>query len=211
MTTQNSGQDIFFLSAVRTPFGTYGGSLRDVPVVDFTSHAARAAIERAGIDAMDVDATTFGNVLYTAADSVYFSRHVSLKAGCRDRITGAHGKSLVRLGVPGRRERGRRQSPRRRACVSRRRRRFDVAGAPRRAGHSLGRPARKVRSSRRLPLGSVARHVCRSRDGGDGGESRRALRVCRANVSTNSRCDLSSSRRSVGKLAPSPMRWFRSR
>ena len=83
MTTQNSGQDIFFLSAVRTPFGTYGGSLRDFPVVDFTAHAARAAIERAGIDATDVDATTFGNVLYTAADSIYFSRHVSLKAGCR--------------------------------------------------------------------------------------------------------------------------------
>jgi acetyl-CoA acetyltransferase family protein len=83
MTTQNSGQDVFFLSAVRTPFGTYGGSLRDVPVVDFTAHAARAAIERAGIDAADVDATTFGNVLYTAADSIYFSRHVSLKAGCR--------------------------------------------------------------------------------------------------------------------------------
>ena len=83
MTTQNSGQDIFFLSAVRTPFGTYGGTLRDVPVVDFTAHAARAAIERAGIEAADVDATTFGNVLYTAADSIYFSRHVSLKSGCR--------------------------------------------------------------------------------------------------------------------------------
>jgi acetyl-CoA acetyltransferase family protein len=83
MTTQNSGQDIFFLAAVRTPFGTYGGSLRDVPVVEFTAHAARVAIERAGIDATDVDATTFGNVLYTAADSIYFSRHVSLKAGCR--------------------------------------------------------------------------------------------------------------------------------
>jgi len=83
MTTQNSGQDIFFLSAVRTPFGTYGGSLRDVPVVEFTAHAARAAIERAGIDAADVDSTTFGNVLYTAADSIYFSRHVSLKSGCR--------------------------------------------------------------------------------------------------------------------------------
>jgi len=83
MTTQNSGQDIFFLSAVRTPFGTYGGTLRDVPVVDLTSHVARAAIARAGIDATDVDATTFGNVLYTAADSIYFSRHVSLKSGCR--------------------------------------------------------------------------------------------------------------------------------
>jgi acetyl-CoA acetyltransferase family protein len=75
--------DIVFLSAVRTPFGTFGGTLRDVPVVDLTAHAARAAIARAGIDASDVDSTTFGNVLYTAADSIYFSRHVALKSGCR--------------------------------------------------------------------------------------------------------------------------------
>jgi acetyl-CoA acyltransferase 2 len=81
--TQNSTQDIVFLSAVRTPFGTYGGAFRDVPVVDFTVHAAKAAIDRAGIAADDVDATTFGNVLYTAADSIYFSRHVALKSGCR--------------------------------------------------------------------------------------------------------------------------------
>lgn len=75
--------EIVFLSAVRTPFGTYGGALRDVPVVDFTVHAAKIAIERAGISAEDIDATTFGNVLYTAADSIYFSRHVALKSGAR--------------------------------------------------------------------------------------------------------------------------------
>jgi len=83
MKTQNSSGDIVFLSAVRTPFGTYGGSLRDIPVVDLTVIAAKAAIERAGIAATDVDATIFGNVLYTAADSIYFSRHVALKSGCR--------------------------------------------------------------------------------------------------------------------------------
>jgi acetyl-CoA acyltransferase 2 len=79
----NSTTRIVFLSAVRTPFGTYGGALRDVPVVDFTVHAAKAAIERAGIAATDIDATIFGNVLYTSADSIYFSRHVALKSGCR--------------------------------------------------------------------------------------------------------------------------------
>ena len=83
MKTQNSARDIVFLSAVRTPFGTYGGALRDVLVVDFTVHAATAAIERAGIAASDVDATILGNVLYTSADSIYFSRHVALKSGCR--------------------------------------------------------------------------------------------------------------------------------
>ena len=75
--------EVVFLSAVRTPFGTYGGALRDIPVVDFTTNAAKAAIERAGIDADDIDSTIFGNVLYTAPDSIYFSRHVALKSGCR--------------------------------------------------------------------------------------------------------------------------------
>ena len=76
--------EIVFLSAVRTPFGTFGGSLRDVTVSDFTTVAAKAAIERAGIAAADVDSTILGNVLYTTSDSVYFSRHVALKAGCRE-------------------------------------------------------------------------------------------------------------------------------
>ena len=76
-------RDVVFLAAVRTPFGTYGGSLRDVPVVDFTTHAATAAIQRAGIEPADIDSTVFGNVLYTGAGSIYFARHVALKAGCR--------------------------------------------------------------------------------------------------------------------------------
>jgi acetyl-CoA acyltransferase 2 len=82
--TQSSSTDIVFLSAVRTPFGTFGGTLRDMPVTELTTFAAKAAIERAGIEAADIDSTIFGNVLYTAADSVYFSRHVALRAGCRE-------------------------------------------------------------------------------------------------------------------------------
>jgi acetyl-CoA acetyltransferase family protein len=74
--------EVVFLSAVRTPFGTFGGSLKDVTVSDFTTVAARAAIERAGIEPGEIDSTILGNVLYTTADSAYFARHVSLKAGC---------------------------------------------------------------------------------------------------------------------------------
>ncbi|HZJ00902.1 MAG TPA: acetyl-CoA C-acetyltransferase [Gemmatimonadaceae bacterium] len=82
MLTQTLG--VVFLSAVRTPFGTFGGSLRDVTATDFTTVAAKEAIRRAGIDAADIDSTILGNVLYTTSDSAYFSRHVSLKAGCRE-------------------------------------------------------------------------------------------------------------------------------
>jgi acetyl-CoA acetyltransferase family protein len=79
-----ANSEVVFLSAVRTPFGTFGGTLRDVPVSDFTTVAAKAAIERARIDASDIDSAIFGNVLYTAADSVYFGRHVALRAGCSE-------------------------------------------------------------------------------------------------------------------------------
>src|SRR4029079_12387483 len=75
--------DVVFLSAVRTPFGTFGGKLKDFSPVDLAVHSSKHAIERAGVDATDVDQTIFGNVLYTTSDSIYFARHVSLKSGCR--------------------------------------------------------------------------------------------------------------------------------
>lgn len=73
---------VVFLSAVRSPFGTFGGTLRDMPVADLAARVAKTAIERAGIEPGDIDSTILGNVLFTATDSAYFSRHVALKAGC---------------------------------------------------------------------------------------------------------------------------------
>ena len=82
--TQKSETDVVFLSAVRTPFGTFGGTLKDMPVTELTTYAANAAIERASIDAADIDSSIFGCVLYTTPDSPYFARHVGLRAGCRE-------------------------------------------------------------------------------------------------------------------------------
>jgi acetyl-CoA acetyltransferase family protein len=83
MKKTTDAREVVFLSAVRTPFGTFGGALKDVSAVDLAVHSSKAAIERAGIGAADVNQTVFGNVLYTSSDSIYFSRHVSLKSGCR--------------------------------------------------------------------------------------------------------------------------------
>jgi len=74
---------VVFLSAVRTPFGTFGGKLKDFSPVDLAVHASKAAIDRAGVAATDISQTIFGNVLYTTKDSIYFARHVALKSGCR--------------------------------------------------------------------------------------------------------------------------------
>src|SRR5882724_6404664 len=83
MPVSSRSPDVVFLSAVRTPFGTFGGKLKDISPVDLAVHSSKHAIDRAGITATDIDQTIFGNVLYTTNDSIYFARHVALKSGCR--------------------------------------------------------------------------------------------------------------------------------
>ncbi len=73
--------DIVFLAARRTPFGTYGGSLKDQSATDLGVHAAKAALAQAGVKPDDVDNVVFGNVVQTSADAIYLARHVGLKAG----------------------------------------------------------------------------------------------------------------------------------
>ncbi|MFQ5529111.1 MAG: acetyl-CoA C-acetyltransferase [Gemmatimonadota bacterium] len=73
--------DIVFLSAVRTPFGTFGGSLKGHTATQLGSHAATAAVERSGVGTEEFGHTYFGNVIQTSADAVYLARHVGLQAG----------------------------------------------------------------------------------------------------------------------------------
>ncbi|MFW6039510.1 MAG: acetyl-CoA C-acetyltransferase [Gemmatimonadota bacterium] len=77
---------VAFLSAARTPFGTFGGSLKDHSATQLGAHAARAAIERAGVDAGEYGHTYFGNVIQTSADAVYLARHVGLQAGLPEQV-----------------------------------------------------------------------------------------------------------------------------
>ena len=54
-------REVVILSAVRTPIGKYGGSLRDVHPAELGAVAARAAIERAGLKAADIDEVVIGH------------------------------------------------------------------------------------------------------------------------------------------------------
>jgi len=81
MKTQGKDRDVVFLSGVRTPFGTFGGTLKDHSAIDLAAVAARGAVERSGLAPGDFDHVVFGNALQTSADAIYFARHVGLKAG----------------------------------------------------------------------------------------------------------------------------------
>ena len=76
--------DIVFLSAVRTGFGSFGGSLKDLSANDLGVIASRAALERSGAPAADVGHVVFGNVVQTSRDAAYLARHIGLRAGCAE-------------------------------------------------------------------------------------------------------------------------------
>ncbi len=72
---------VVFLSGVRTGFGAFGGTLKDLSATDLAVCASVEALARSGIQPADVDHVVFGNVLQTSSDAPYLARHVGLKAG----------------------------------------------------------------------------------------------------------------------------------
>jgi acetyl-CoA acyltransferase 2 len=77
----SSNGDIVFLSGVRTGFGTFGGTLKDLSATELGVVAARSALERSGVEPASVDHVVFGNVLQTSADAIYLARHIGLGSG----------------------------------------------------------------------------------------------------------------------------------
>ena len=88
---QNGLPDVVVVSGARTPMaewiggkrgdGSPGGALASVSAIELGAVAARAAIERAGIEPSRIDHVIMGNAMQTSADAIYGARHVALKAG----------------------------------------------------------------------------------------------------------------------------------
>ncbi len=74
-------EKIVFVSGQRTPFGSFGGSLKDLSATDLGTIAAKATLEQAGASAENVDHTIFGNVVQSGADAAYLARHIGLRVG----------------------------------------------------------------------------------------------------------------------------------
>ena len=77
---------IVILSGARTAIGTFGGSLRGTPPITLGATAARAAIERAGVDADVVGTVVFGHVINTEPRDMYLSRVAAMDAGVPDTV-----------------------------------------------------------------------------------------------------------------------------
>ncbi|MGO4310604.1 acetyl-CoA C-acyltransferase family protein [Pseudomonas sp. KB_15] len=73
--------EIYVVSAARTAIGTFGGSLKDVPLADLATTAVKAALQRAAVDPALVGHLVMGNVIPTETRDAYISRVAAMNAG----------------------------------------------------------------------------------------------------------------------------------
>ena len=74
-------ENVFVLSAVRTPIGKYGGGLASVPPCDLAAMVVREAVSRAGVEPAEVGQSVFGNVIHTEVRDMYISRVAAINGG----------------------------------------------------------------------------------------------------------------------------------
>jgi acetyl-CoA C-acetyltransferase len=73
-------QAVYILSGARTPIGKFGGALASLTAADLGMVAAKAAMERAGIEPAQVDETIFGNARQ-AGGGPNVARQISVRSG----------------------------------------------------------------------------------------------------------------------------------
>lgn len=76
-----SSTQIYIISAVRSAIGSFGGSLKDLPLADLATQVTRAALERSGVDAAQIGHLVMGNVIPTEPRDAYLGRVAAIKAG----------------------------------------------------------------------------------------------------------------------------------
>jgi acetyl-CoA C-acetyltransferase len=75
-----AGQDIVIVGAARTPVGSFNGAFANTPAHDLGATAIKAALERAKVDAAEVDEVILGQIL-TAGQGQNPARQAAMKAG----------------------------------------------------------------------------------------------------------------------------------
>lgn len=59
-------ENIYVLEGARTPFGSFGGSLKDADPTELGVTVAQEAMRRSGVSAEAIDFTVMGNVIHSA-------------------------------------------------------------------------------------------------------------------------------------------------
>ena len=74
-------RQVWIISAARTAIGTFGGSLKDVPLPDLATIAVKAALVRSEVSPSEVGHVVLGNVIPTETRDAYLSRVAAINSG----------------------------------------------------------------------------------------------------------------------------------
>ncbi len=69
------------LDGVRTAFGTFGGTIKDISATELGVITAKKAMEKAGVSPSEISESIYGNVVPSEKNAIYLARHIGLKAG----------------------------------------------------------------------------------------------------------------------------------
>ncbi|CAM3509679.1 thiolase family protein [Nocardioides zeicaulis] len=78
-------EKVVVLDGARTPIGSFGGMFKDVPGFELGATATRAALNRAGVQAHDVDEVIMGCIGQVGPDA-YNARRVAITAGLPNNV-----------------------------------------------------------------------------------------------------------------------------
>jgi len=92
-------QDIVILDGARTAIGTFGGSLAGTTPIDLGTVAAKAALERSGVEGGQIGHVAFGHVINTEPRDMYLSRVAAMQAGVPDTVPAMNVNRLCGSGV----------------------------------------------------------------------------------------------------------------
>ena len=76
----SSFADAWLIDGVRTPFVDYTGAFAAVSPIDLGIKAARAVVERTGVDPADIGTTIAGSMAQASFDAYMTPRHIGLYA-----------------------------------------------------------------------------------------------------------------------------------
>ena len=66
-----AARGVFIVAAKRTPFGTFGGALKDFSATELSAIASRAALAECKVEPEVVDSVIIGNVAQVSIYSVF--------------------------------------------------------------------------------------------------------------------------------------------
>ena len=91
--------DIVILSGARTAIGTFGGALAGTAPIDLGAAAAKAALDRAGLDGDRIGHVAYGHVINTEPRDMYLSRVSAMDAGVPDSVPAMNVNRLCGSGL----------------------------------------------------------------------------------------------------------------